>query len=120
MLKKFSRFLLVGGFCTLLQYGLLVVLVRGAHLEPTLASSIGYALSSAVNYLLSHSFTFRSTSSHRRSLPRFLAIGALGLGLNALVVFTATMLGMHYLLAQVLATATTLAWNFLANLRWTF
>jgi putative flippase GtrA len=120
LLTKFGRFLLVGGFCTLLQYCVLVILVREAQLAPTAASTLGYALSALVNYLLSHSFTFASTSSHGRALPRFVLITALGLALNAAVMIGLTSTGAHYLLAQVVATGVTLAWNFLANLRWTF
>jgi len=72
---RFGRFLLVGGFCTGLQYLLLVALVEGPGLSATMASTIGYAASSAVNYYLSYSFTFNSASRHRRSLPRFVLVG---------------------------------------------
>ena len=118
---RFGRFLLVGGFCTGLQYLLLVALVEGPGLSATMASTIGYAASSAVNYYLSYSFTFNSASRHRRSLPRFVLVGLVGLLLNGAVTFVGTSIfGVHYLLAQAAATVVTLLWNFLANLRWTF
>jgi putative flippase GtrA len=118
---KFGRFLLVGGLCTGLQYLLLVALVEGLGLSATIASTIGYAASSVVNYFLNYSFTFNSAQRHRRSLPRFVLIGVFGLLLNGAVTFVGTSIyGVHYLLAQVAATIVTLLWNFLANLRWTF
>ncbi len=121
MVKKFGRFLLVGGFCTGIQYLLLILLVEELALPAAVASTIGYVVSSAVNYALSYSFTFRSAASHRSSLPRFLLIGACGLVLNGAVTYVGTSIyGVHYLAAQVAATAVTLLWNFLANLRWTF
>ena len=121
LLHKFSRFLLVGGVCTVLQYALLILFVEEIHTSPTVASTIGYVASSLVNYLLNYSFTFRSTAGHRRSVPRFLVIALCGLALNGAVTFLGTaVLGLHYLLVQVIATCLTLIWNFVANLRWTF
>jgi putative flippase GtrA len=121
IVNKFGRFLLVGGLCTGLQYLMLVALVEGLGLSATIASTIGYAASSAVNYFLSYSFTFNSAERHRRSLPRFVLIGVFGLLMNGAVTFVGiNIYGVHYLLAQVAATIVTLAWNFLANLRWTF
>lgn len=121
MVNKFGRFLLVGALCTGLQYLMLVALVEGLGLSAPIASTIGYAASSAVNYFLSYSFTFASAERHRRSLPRFVLIGVVGLLMNGAVTFVGiNIYGVHYLLAQVAATIVTLAWNFLANLRWTF
>jgi putative flippase GtrA len=120
--RKFSRFLLVGGVCTGLQYVLLIALVEGAALSATLASTIGYLASSVVNYLLNYSFTFRSAAQHRHALPKFVLISSCGLVLNAAVTFAGTSLlgAQHYLVAQVAATCVTLLWNFFANHRWTF
>lgn len=121
LVHKFSRFLLVGGLCTALQYALLILFVEALHMSPTPASTIGYVASSLVNYLLSYSFTFRSNADHRRALPRFILIALCGVALNAAVTYTGTaVLGLQYLLAQVIATAVTLVWNFVVNLRWTF
>jgi putative flippase GtrA len=119
--RKFMRFLLVGGFCTALQYVLLIVFVEEFRLSATIASTIGYVLSSAANYLLNYSFTFRSASPHKRSLPRFLIIAGCGVVLNGAVTYLGTVVfGAHYLVAQVAATIVTLLWNFMANLRWTY
>ncbi len=121
LVHKFSRFLLVGGLCTALQYALLILFVEEMRLSPTMASTIGYVASSLVNYLLNYSFTFKSTAEHRRSMPRFMVIALCGVALNAAVTFVGTtVLGLHYLLAQVIATCLTLVWNFVANMRWTF
>jgi putative flippase GtrA len=117
---KAIRFLLVGGTCTLVQYVILVALVRGAGFNPTVASTIGYTLSCILNYGLSHSFTFKSNSTHRRAVPRFVFVVACALVLNAAAIYGLTALGVHYLLAQVIATGLTLLWNFSASLRWIF
>jgi putative flippase GtrA len=121
LINKFGRFLLVGGLCTAIQYALLVLLTEFANFTPTVASTVGYLCSSLVNYLLSYSFTFGSAARHRQSLPRFVLIMTVGVGLNAAVTFVgSTVWGLHYLIAQAMATCITLLWNFWANLRWTF
>ncbi|MGD0502389.1 MAG: GtrA family protein [Steroidobacteraceae bacterium] len=118
---KFLRFLMVGGLCTALQYVILIALVEGLGIFAALASTIGYIVSSAVNYYLNYSFTFRSDAAHGRSVPRFLLISGCGLVLNGTITYLGTaILGLHYLIAQVAATIVALLWNFLANLRWTF
>lgn len=118
---KFLKFLIVGGLCTALQYVILIALVEGLGLFATLASTAGYVVSSAVNYYLNYSFTFRSDARHGRSIPRFLLIAGCGLLLNGAITYLGTaVFGLHYLLAQVAATIVALLWNFLANLRWTF
>jgi putative flippase GtrA len=115
------RFILVGGFCTALQYVLLVALVEQFRLSATVSSTIGYIVSSAANYLLNYSFTFRSTSPHTHSLPRFLLVAGCGVVLNGTVTYLGTaVFGIHYLVAQAAATTVTLLWNFVANLRWTY
>jgi putative flippase GtrA len=118
---KFLNFLMVGGFCTALQYVILIAMVEGSGISATLASTVGYAVSSAVNYYLNYSFTFKSDAEHGRSIPRFLLIAGCGLLLNGAITYLGTaVFGLHYLLAQVAATIVALLWNFLANLRWTF
>jgi len=119
--RKLGRFLLVGGFCTLLQYILLTAMVEGFAWSATPASTIGYIVSASVNYLLNYCFTFESSARHARSLPRFGVITGFGLVLNGAVTYVGTtVFGAHYLVAQAAATCVTLLWNFFANLRWTF
>lgn len=118
---KFLKFLIVGGFCTALQYLILIALVEGLGVSATPASTVGYVVSSGLNYFLNYSFTFRSGAKHGRSLPRFLLITGCGLLLNGTVTYVGTVIfGLHYMIAQVAATIVALLWNFLANLQWTF
>ena len=121
MLPKFARFLLVGGLCTGAQYAILVCLVEWGSFPAVAASTVGYLVSSVLNYLLNYTFTFRSAAPHGRSLPRFALISGIGVLLNGAVTYLgADVIGAHYLIAQAAATAVTLLWNFSANLRWTF
>lgn len=121
LVRKFARFLLTGSVCTGIQYVLLIVLTGAFGVPPTAASTVGYLASALVNYRLSHSFTYRSSARHQRSLPRFAVATACGLAINAAVMFLGTTrTSLHYLLVQVLATGAALLWNFFINLHWTF
>jgi putative flippase GtrA len=119
--RAFSSFLVVGAVCTALQYLILVLLVQIAAVGATLASSIGFAISSVLNYALNYRFTYRATTRHASSAPRFVVVNLAGLALNAAIVYAGVeMAGLHYVVAQVLATGIVLVWNFLVNLKWSF
>jgi putative flippase GtrA len=111
----------VGVIATAIHYAILIVLVQGGFAATVSASSIGFAASVLVNYALNRSFTFRSRRAHADALPRFMIVALIGLGLNgSLVWLFHVSVGLHYLLAQVLATAGTLFSNFVLNRTWAF
>lgn len=118
--RQFAGFGLFGAVGTGVHYALLLALVQ-TGLSPALPASVAGSLAGALcNYLLSRRFVFRSRRAHRQALPRFLAVAGIGFGGNALAMAIGLRLGLHYLLAQILATALVLIWNFAANKRWTF
>lgn len=117
----FIKFLGVGGFATLVQYLLLVVLVETGLLSAAPASAIGYICASLVNYLLNYYLTFGSNARHQVAGVKFALVAVTGLGLNtALVYLLAHLLGVYYLFSQVLATLAVLFWNFFAHKHWTY
>ncbi len=118
---QFGKFLLVGGFSTALQYLILFALVQAAGVDPVVASSIGYVLSALANYDLNYRLTFRSRVPYLGGMLRFALVHAVGFLLNGSLMAAGTKLfGLHYLVAQVIATVVVLFWNFFANRRWTF
>lgn len=119
-LTRFLRFAAVGAVATAIQYVLLILLVRGAGMAPTPASSIGFVLSAAVNYLLNYRFTFQSHRPHAPAMAKFGLLAGAGLLINAAIMHLLVAAGVHYLLAQVCATAVVLFWNFIGNSFWTF
>lgn len=119
--RQSIRFLLVGALSTALHYAILVALVTAGFAGVLVASTVGYLASAALNYRLNRQLTFRSNRTHRSALPRFLAVAAAGLALNGFVIWLFhDVVLLHYLVSQVLATATSMIWNFLANRLWTF
>ena len=119
-LSRFVRFAVVGGIATAIQYAILILLVRGFGMAPTPASSIGFVLSAVVNYLLNYRFTFQSNRPHAPAAAKFALLAGAGLLINAAIMHLMVAAGVHYLLAQVCATAVVLFWNFIGNTLWTF
>ncbi len=121
LFRQFSLFSLVGVAGTLAHYALLFALVSGAAVHPVPASAAGALLGAIVNYMLNYRFTFRSRRLHREALPRFMVIAAVGMVLNALLMWLLVEpFSMHYLIAQIAATGCVLVWNYLGNRLWTF
>ena len=121
MLPQFVRYAGAGVIGTAAHYAVLVALVQGAGSGVVIASTAGAVTGAAINYLLNHRFTFASTESHRRALPRFAVVAVAGIAVNALVLAgMLTLVGPHYLVAQVAATLAVLVAGYLANRTWTF
>lgn len=121
MFFQFLRFTLVGGVGTAAHYSILILLVSGLHVHPVPGSTVGFLVGMIINYTLNKSFTFSSTRAHREAFWRFATVAAIGISINtSAMAFLTMILNLHYLLAQVLATALALSWNFLGSRHWVF
>jgi putative flippase GtrA len=119
--RAFGRYLLIGLLATAVQYGLLVALVEltGAAAAP--AAAFSAACGALAAYAGNRRFTFAGGAPHGQALPRFLAVAAFGAAASCAVVWSGTeILGMHYLVAQAVATTLVLWSGFVLNRRWSF
>ena len=117
----FFRYTLVGGLATLVHYVVLVALVELGGVNAGLSATIGASCGALAAYAGNKRFTFDSNAPHHQALPRFLLVAAAGAIANGCFVWAGTeLLHMHYLLAQVIATAVILAAGFALNRSWTF
>jgi len=121
LLRQFLRYGGAGAVGTAAHFGILAALVQFAEAGAVLASTVGALAGAIINYVLNYRFTFASRRRHHVALPRFLAIAAAGVLLNA-AVLSAVLRAVqpHYLFAQIIATGVVLGAGFLANRRWTF
>lgn len=62
------RFAMVGGFCTVLQYGLYVVFIHAVHVPAVVSTIISYAISFVANFFLSSFFTFQTDPNAKKGL----------------------------------------------------
>lgn len=118
---QFASFAAIGAVGTGVHYAVLVALVSGLGWSPVPATSIGAVCGALTNYFLNYRLTFRSQKRHSEAMIKFMVVAAIGLGINAAIVkFGVQLAGLHYLVAQVVATGVVLAWGFLVNRVWTF
>lgn len=75
------RFAMVGGFCTVLQYGLYVVFVHPVGVPAVVATLISYGISFIANFFLSSFFTFKSDPNAKKGLA-FTCSHLLNMGLQ--------------------------------------
>ena len=121
LMPELARFLGAGGLATATHYAVLGALTAGGLLPAVAATCLGYAVGAALNYWLRRRLVFRSRRPHRRALPRYLAVVAAGLGVNAGVVALGTaILALPLVPVQLAATGLVPAWNFVAHRAWTF
>lgn len=121
MLVEFSIYLLVGLCAAVGHYGVLIVLTELFGFDPVHASAIGFVVAGTISYVLNYHFTFRSTRRHVEALPVFCFVVAVAFAINAgaMILFT-RILGLHYLLSQIMTTGIVLIWQYSANRLWTF
>lgn len=67
-LAEVLRFGMVGGLCTVLQYGIYVVFVNAVHVPAVVSTMISYAISFIVNFFLSSFFTFKSDPNAKKGI----------------------------------------------------
>ncbi len=112
----------ITGFSSLLTHLLvLIILVEGAGWASVPASTLGFIASIVVSFTLQHHWVFAHDHPVRRTLPRFLVVTLVGMGLNASIMAVGTgVLSAPYVLAQVVAFVAIPVSNYLLNRRWTF
>lgn len=119
--KKFTSFALVGVIAAAIHYGVLIVLVQGFGVFPTLASTVGFLISAVANYVLNYTLTFNSGNPHLETAGKFMIVSVTGLLGNAAIMQVGTaVLSWPYLLVQLGATGVILFWNFFGNYLWSF
>ena len=119
--RKFAFFATVGAITTGMQYVILILAVELLRADPVVSSCAGYLISAVVSYLLNYHFTFKSDHSHFGAATRFAIVSGTGLLLNGVIMYCLVhSLHMVYIVAQVVATAIVLLWNFLGSALWAF
>ncbi len=117
---RLVRYAGVGALATALHYAVLVGLVESAQFAPRFAAAIGAWIGAQVAFLGNAWFTFGGAPLSLRSWFRFQVTALLGAAISFSIVAVGVRLGLHYLLAQALATLLTLFVTFEINRRWSF
>lgn len=119
-LHRLIMFVGVGGMATLLQFILLALLIELRLLPEVIASAVAYGMAAIFSYLVNYHFTFISDTSHWHTLPKFIITATLGLCLSTLLFAVFLFLIKQYLIAQFLASALTLIFNYSMHKLWIY
>jgi putative flippase GtrA len=119
-MTRFIRYTAVGAIATAAHYLLLVLCVEFAHWPAFVGSGIGAVVGAQLAYAGNRWLTFAHRGDMRASWPRFQATALLGALLGMAIVALGVRIGLHYLIAQVVATLTSLVLTFAINRAWTF
>ena len=107
------RFLVVGGGCFLLEYGLLFSLTEYGGLDPLVSAPIAFTISLVVNYILCVYVVFHVKHQGTTQMVLFIVTSLMGLGLNQLVMwFCIDILAIWYMFAKIVASAIVMIWNY--------
>lgn len=115
------RYVGVGSLATVAHYAVLVLAVEVGGGSPPWSSFMGACVGALVAYAGNRQITFvDSGQPHRVAMPRFFGVALLGATGNGLIVSGLTSWGLHYLLAQAVATVGVTVLTYHLNRRWTF
>ncbi|MDR2723191.1 MAG: GtrA family protein [Cellulomonadaceae bacterium] len=120
------RFLMVGGFNTVLGYVLFVLFNtligdRAGRFGYMLALVCSYAVAIFVAFLLHRTFVFKVRGHFWKDLGRFIIVNIFGFGLNALLLPTiVTLTGLHANYAQAAAAMIVAVVSYLGHKHFSF
>ena len=112
------KYSFVGGIAYVVDFGSLYLLTDFIKINYLVSAAVAFLLGLLTNYFLSILFVFptRTLKSRSTELLVFTIIGAVGLGLNELIIWGSTEgLGLHYLVSKVISTIVVFFWNFFAR-----
>ena len=118
-LHEIARFILVGGACFILDYGLLYALTEYGGLHYLLSAGISFSISVLLNYWLCLVCVFRGANTQtRRAQMLFFGSSIAGLGLNQLLLWVLVdCAGIYYMIAKLIAAAIVMVWNYILKRR---
>jgi len=120
-MKRFFLYCVGGTVAVMVHYAVLYALVEWYATAELHASMLGFLAALPVNYTFQAILVFKNVEDYRSSFIKYFLVTAATFCLNACLFYVfATVLGIHYLLAQALTIGLLLLVNFSANSAWTF
>ena len=119
---QFFRYVFVGGFAFVVDYGIMTALVELCRFDPVIAATISFVAGLLVNYVLSTFWIFKNCLAE---FAAFAAVGVVGLGINAAIIWffkeilasklifgTLLPQDKYYLVGKLVSTVIVFIWNF--------
>ena len=118
LLAQFMKFGVVGVIAFVIDYGLLALLTELFGINYLVSATISFTASVVFNYVASmrYVFTHKEGMSRRREFVIFVVLSVIGLLINNGCMWAGVeLLGVHYLLTKIVATAIVMSWNFVTR-----
>lgn len=118
LIRQALKFCVVGVICTIIDFGVLILLREVFGVNYLIANGAGFTVSVIINYILSMRFVFRGKkdASKIKEFIIFVILSAIGLGLNELLMWlTVENFGINYIAGKVIATAIVMVYNFFSK-----
>ena len=114
------RYLVIGGFSFVIDFGLLFLLHEVADWPIWLATAVAFLASFAFNYSLQKAFSFSSRAHHGRALAKYVALVVINTVATTAIVSLLDRFENGWEIGKILATILTTAWNYFAYRYWVF
>lgn len=118
LIKQILKFGIVGGLATLIDYIVLWLLTEFVGFYYLASAAVSFSMSVIFNYICSMRYVFvpRENVDKRKEFLVFLVLSIIGLGLNQLLMWLgAGVMGVHYLITKLFATALVMIYNFVTR-----
>lgn len=118
LLAQFMKFGVVGVIAFVIDYGLLALLTELFGINYLVSATISFTASVVFNYVASmrYVFTHKEGMGRRREFVIFVVLSVIGLLINNGCMWAGVeLLGVHYLLTKIVATAIVMIWNFVTR-----
>ncbi|MDO4442409.1 MAG: GtrA family protein [Slackia sp.] len=118
LFAQFMKFGVVGALAFVIDYGLLAFLTEVFGVNYLISATISFTASVVFNYVASmrYVFTHKEGMSRKREFVIFVVLSVIGLLINNACMWAGVeLLGVHYLLTKIVATAIVMVWNFVTR-----
>lgn len=118
LIAQFMKFGVVGVIAFVIDYGLLALLTEVFGVNYLVSATISFTVSVIFNYVASmrYVFTHKEDMSRRREFVIFVVLSIIGLLINNGCMWAGVeLLGSHYLIVKIVATAIVMIWNFVTR-----
>lgn len=112
------RYVFVGGFAFIVDYGLLYILTEFGHIHYIISATISFISGLIVNYIISTKWIFTKSKISNTSIEflMYSVIGVIGLVFNDFLIYLFTeWLHIHYMISKLVTAAIVMGWNFIGR-----
>lgn len=114
------RYVVVGGFCFLVDAGLIWLLHDVAHWPIEIATPVAFLTSFVVTFTLQRTFAFESKAAVPGAALRYTALVAFNTLATTAIVWGIDALGPPWIIGKTIAVVVTTVWNYFVYRYWVF